>query len=187
MKKLRHARYAPWTDAQISEIIRMVRAGRSVTEIGAHFGATRHAIRIALNMRGYTVHGLRAGYVWTETQLAAMFGVHEAAVISWRRAGYLTASSIGASSYKLFARAEIEAFLRCRTGWPLWTPEQIDHQELRAYARFERIKAGGRWVTAQEVAARKNYSIKHGCWLARKGRLGTVTRAGGAWYVWEAA
>lgn len=178
----------PWATATIREIITRIRAGYDLEAIAPHYGVTPDSISAALLARGYTVEQLRAGHVWTQYGLARLFGVDTYTMEVWVRAGWLvpTTPPTRRKARRLFTRAGVQVMLRNRLTWPAWAPEQIADADLRAYARFARTQAGGRWVKAQDKARRMGYSPRSVGSLVRHGTFGAETvRVAGAWFVWE--
>lgn len=182
-------KFRRWSEQEITAIIARVRNGYDLGVIAQHFGVAHDAISAALRTRGHTFEGLRDGYVWTAHELAQIFGVHGDTMRAWIRSGWLTPTVMPKRRQRWhFTRATVHAMLSNRATWPAWSPAQISNLELRAYARFERIRANGRWVKVRDLAQRRGYSPHSVTSLVRHNTLGVETvQVSGTWFAWEPA
>lgn len=107
-------------------------------------------------------HKIRFGHGWWHlTGLESLMGVSEDAITHWRAREWLTPQASSEPRGKrhgyrgIYLRVnhrDLVAFLSIREAWMTYAPEGIQDAELRRIAQMYRDTAGGRWVSAKELA-----------------------------------
>lgn len=175
-----------WTAAEWAGVVARLRAGATVKEAGKPAKRTRESVELEALRRHTTIAEVRAGYVWSANTLAAALGVDYTVIVRWIKGGNLKKARGG--TVGRITRAAVERVLSDRYQWPSFSPDAIRDPHFRAFARGERIKAGGDWMSAKEYAHERGYVPESMRKRMRDGREDvTCARIGNEWFMWRAS
>lgn len=120
----------------------------------------------------------------TANELARLFGISPVTPRRWIREGYLAAVHAGPQKFYAITPTDVQAFIRQRDTWMLWTPARMTDSVLQLQAYWHRAVSGGRWYSTLDLAARYHYSQRTVCLWIAESRLPAIRRFQQA-YVWS--
>lgn len=199
-----HRRF--WTQDEQDRVVDMLRDGRGVRDIARALGRSPSAVHCWIERSEYgSIHAIRTGdilQVRSASQVAALLGVPDWKVGRWCTSGYLGGRrNLSAhTQWDLKRRKDgrprtrnrtflitddaLLMFIQDRRYWMLWRPEHITDPAWRDEAIEARRRAGGDWLTPQQVGDRLGYTASAVTEWVRRGQL-PGTRVGHRLYIWS--
>lgn len=171
-----------WPADTLRRVRAGLRAGRSITDIARDFRRDADGLLAHCNANGLHVSAERVGHVWQALDIAHMFDVQEKRVRQWRAA---LGAKTRAQGHWRITRAQLLAFVAKREYWPAYTPDAIRDPDIRAAARFERLRAGGDWEPIMAWAYRHGWAPSTARRWCANGTIPNALRTTAGWFVWK--
>ena len=182
-----------WTALEDDQLRFLVRQGWTAVRIAGtldrSIGAVYH--RAARLFDGLDKERHRLFAVRSAREFAALMGVTPNRVSRWARARLLKVTRNHSRRGRrapnrtlLITDERLSAFLANRRGWMLWDPEDITDADWRGEALKLRQAAGGAWVRAVSAVLAQHYAARTAPSWCVRGRLATVVKVAGTYWVW---